>query len=59
MPDDKSQTGSPDDIRINVNQPYELNDWSRKLGVTHDKLRKLVDENGVMVKDVKKALEKE
>jgi Protein of unknown function (DUF3606) len=34
MPDDKKKTGSPDRDRINVNEDYELRDWSKRLGVT-------------------------
>jgi hypothetical protein len=58
MPDDKKKTGHEDDIRINVNQDYELRDWSQKLGVTPDELKDLVRVNGPMVKDVKRALGK-
>jgi hypothetical protein len=58
MADDKKKTGQEDDIRINVNQDYELRDWSHKLGVTPDELRDLVRVNGPMVKDVKRALGK-
>ena len=58
MPDDKSQTGPADDTRINVNQDYEVRYWSQTLGVTPEKLKELVDQNGVLVKDVRKALGK-
>ncbi len=34
MPDDPNKTGREDDSRINVNQDYELRDWSKKLSVT-------------------------
>jgi hypothetical protein len=34
MSDDKSKTGSPDRNRINVNEDYELRDWSKKFGCT-------------------------
>lgn len=58
MPDDKTKTGKDDDIRINVHQPYELHDWSRKLNVTTDELKRVVTKVGPMVKDVKKELGK-
>ena len=58
MPDDKSKTGKPDDIRINVHETYELNYWSKELGVTPDKLKEAVRDNGPMVKDVRRALGK-
>jgi hypothetical protein len=57
MPDDKSKTGKADDIRINVNQDYELRDWSKKLNVTPERLRDAVERVGPMVKDVKKEVE--
>lgn len=56
MPDNKDKTGKADDIRINVNQDYELRDWSRELGVTPEKLKQIVTKVGPMVKDVKKAI---
>lgn len=33
MPDDKSKTGKADDTRINVNQSYEVDYWTKKLGL--------------------------
>ncbi len=56
MPDDKSKTGKADDIRINIHEPYELRDWSNKLGVSPDRLRQAVQAAGPMVKDVKRYL---
>jgi hypothetical protein len=58
MPDNTKKTGKEDDIRINVNQPHELRDWSAKLGVTPDRLKQLVKDAGPMVKDVRKKLGK-
>jgi Protein of unknown function (DUF3606) len=58
MPDKKSEVGKPDDSRINVNQDYELRDWSKKLGVTPEKLKEAVKKVGPMVKDVRKELGK-
>jgi Protein of unknown function (DUF3606) len=58
MPDDRTKAGKPDDSRINVHEPYELRDWSKKLGVTPEKLKETVKQVGPMVKDVKKALGK-
>ena len=34
MSDDKKQSGGQDRARINVNQDYELRDWSKKFGVS-------------------------
>ncbi len=58
MPDDKGKTGPEDDQRINVNQDYELRDWSQKLNVTPERLKELVRQHGPMVKDVRRALGK-
>jgi hypothetical protein len=58
MADDKSKAGKPDRDRINVNEDYELRDWSRKLGVTPDSLKAAVQRVGPMAEDVAKALGK-
>lgn len=58
MADDLKNTGKQDDIRINVNQTWELKRWSEKLGVSEEKLRQAVKAVGPMVKDVKKYLGK-
>jgi hypothetical protein len=42
MADDKSKTGGADRSRINVNEDYELRDWSKKLGVSPDTLKDAV-----------------
>lgn len=46
MSDDKTKTGGQDRARINVNEDYELRDWSKKFGVTPDQLKKAVDAVG-------------
>lgn len=58
MADDKSKTGGQDRSRINVNEDYELRDWSKKFGVTPSELKKAVEKVGPMVADVKKELGK-
>lgn len=58
MSDNKKEVGKPDRDRINVNEPYELNDWSKKFDVTKERLKEVVKEVGPMVKDVKKELGK-
>jgi len=42
MADDKNKTGGQDRKRINVNEEYELRDWSAKFGVTPEALRAAV-----------------
>jgi len=56
MPDDKTKTGKPDDSRINISQPYEVQYWGRQLGVTQTQLRQAVQTVGPMVRDVKRYL---
>jgi hypothetical protein len=58
MADDKKNTGKQDDIRINVNQDYELRDWAKTLGVTPQQLKDAVKAVGPVVKDVRKYLNK-
>lgn len=46
MPDDKSQSGGQDRQRINVNQDYELRDWSKSLNTTPERLKEAVQAVG-------------
>ena len=57
MSDNLDKVGKQDDIRININEPWELDDWSNKLGITKDHLKDVVKEVGPMVKDVKEKIE--
>ena len=52
MADSKQRPGSPDRERINVNEDYELRDWSKKFGVTPEELKAAVAAVGVQAKDV-------
>jgi hypothetical protein len=58
MPDDKSKTGGGDRDRINISEEYELRDWSKKFGVTPDKLKEAVAKVGPMADDVRRELGK-
>ena len=58
MSDDLTNRGRQDDIRINVNEPWELRDWSQRLGVTPEKLKEAVRAVGVLAKDVRRHLGK-
>ena len=42
MPDDKTKRGPQDRAKINVQEKYEMDYWSRKFGVTPDQLRNAV-----------------
>lgn len=58
MPDSKTQAGKADRDRINVNEDYELRDWSTKFGVSRDMLEGAVAKVGLMAADVKVELRK-
>ena len=58
MADDKTRRGGQDRQRINLNEDYEVRDWSAKFGVSAERLREAVllvgnhaDEVGRYLKD--------
>ena len=46
MPDNLQQRGGRDRELINVNEDYELRDWSKKFGVTKEQLKEAVQAVG-------------
>lgn len=42
MSDDKNKTASPDRDRINVNEDYEVQYWTKALGVSAAQLKEAV-----------------
>ena len=58
MADNSDDRGPRDRSRINVNQPHELQYWSRKFGVTEQELRSAVEMAGPMVDSVQRHLGK-
>jgi len=58
MSDDKSKSGGQDRKRINVNEDYELRDWSKSLNVTPDELKKAVAAVGDSADTVREHLKK-
>ena len=46
MADDVCKPGRPDRDGINVNEDYELRDWSEKFGVSPDELKRAVAQVG-------------
>ena len=46
MSDDKNRKGPEDQDRINLNQPYEVRDWTKKLSINEATLRIAVKEVG-------------
>lgn len=58
MADDKRNIGSPDRDRINLGEPYEVQYWTRALGVSADELRSAVDAVGSTAEAVRRHLAK-
>lgn len=58
MSDDKSQTGSPDRDRINLEEDYEVRYWTDTLGVTAEELRNAVAAVGSTAAAVRRHLGK-
>jgi hypothetical protein len=56
MADDLRERGPQDRSRINVNEPWELKYWSKKLGLTPERLKEVVRQVGVRVEDVERYL---
>jgi hypothetical protein len=56
--DDKTKTGSPDSKLINMNEDYEVQYWTKELGVSKEKLQEAVDAAGTSVAAVKLYLQK-
>lgn len=58
MSDDRKNAGSPDRERINVNEDYELQYWTKALGVSADELRAAVRAVGPTAAAVREHLRK-
>jgi hypothetical protein len=58
MPDNLQDRGKPDRDRINVHEKWELDRWSKELGVTPERLKEAEKKVGPMVKDIRKELGK-
>ncbi len=58
MADDRSKTGAADRDRINVNEDYELQYWTKALGVSADELRAAVKAVGPTAAAVREHLGK-
>lgn len=58
MSDDKSKTGGQDRERINVNEDYELRDWSKSLNTTPERLKEAVLAVGDRADKVREFLKK-
>ena len=54
MSDDKRNRGAADRARININESYELRDWSKRFNVHPDDLKKAVAAVGTSADAVEK-----
>lgn len=59
MSDSTEQRGGQDRKRINVNQDYELRDWSKKFNVTPERLKQVVKKVGDRAEAVERELKGE
>lgn len=58
MSDDRNNTGSPDRDRINLDEDYEVQYWTKALGVSAEELRAAVKAVGPTAAAVRKHLGK-
>ena len=56
MSDNKSNRGSPDRDRIDVNDPDEVRNWTKSLGVSKEQLEEAVRAVGPMATKVREHL---
>lgn len=56
MPHDGSKVNKTE--RVNVDEPYELADWTTRFGVSADKIRDAVRKVGPIAENVRKELRK-
>jgi hypothetical protein len=56
MADNLDQRGQQDRARINMNEPWEVQYWTRQLGVSQDQLARLVQVAGNSVAAVRRHL---
>ena len=58
MVDDLKKSGPEDPKRININEPWELDWWSKELGLTRDQLRAAVKRFGNVADKVRDEVKK-
>ena len=58
MSEDKTIISNPDQQGINTSDKYELQEWSKKYGVSFDQLKRVVKDAGSIAKDVEDFLKK-
>ncbi|HEY4678796.1 MAG TPA: DUF3606 domain-containing protein [Candidatus Angelobacter sp.] len=58
MADDKTKRGPQDRSRVSLSEPYEVEYWTKKFGVSKSELGLLVMKHGNSVKKIEDALKK-
>jgi len=58
MSDDTSKRGAQDRSRINLGEEYEVQYWTKELGISRERLEQLVREHGDSVEEIREALRK-
>jgi hypothetical protein len=56
MSDDKMNRGAPDRDRIDINDPDEVRNWTKSLGVSKEELQKAVEAAGTNASKVREFL---
>ena len=56
MSDKLTKRGQPDRSKINMHEDYEVKYWTHELGITRDRLQRLIDEVGNSAAAVRKEL---
>lgn len=56
--DNKEKVGVPDRDRINIHENYEVEYWTKELGISAERLREVVKEVGTTSKAVREYLKK-
>jgi hypothetical protein len=59
MPDDKTNRGPQDRSRISLGEDYEVQYWTKELGISRERLEQLVHEHGNSAERIREALKKE
>ena len=58
MSDDKSKTGPQDASRVNIHERYEVEYWSKRFGITPERLKEAVEKAGTSVSAVEAELKR-
>lgn len=56
--DNRNNVGSPDRDRINIHENYEVEYWTKTLGISAEDLRKAVEAAGTSADAVRKHIKK-